>query len=100
MKMEDFQLGLRVKRRTDASSFVRDRPQNPDYKGRRNGIVVGLPEAIHTRHRAAAVQWEGTSRTERVLIHRLVPLPLKEQPVALGGKWVADDDTFLAKRPI
>lgn len=99
MRASDFVLGLRVKRRTDESSFVRDRPGNPGYIGRRVGIVVGLPEPVSTRHRAVTVQWEGTTRSEQVLVHRLEALPKAQQPVALGGKWVADDTTFVAKRP-
>jgi hypothetical protein len=98
MKASEFQLGMRVKRRTDASSFVRDRPSSPDYKGRRIGIVVGLPLTIDQRHRAVTIQWEGTSRSESVLIHRLVALPLVEQPIALGGEWTAGPDTFVEKR--
>jgi hypothetical protein len=100
MRVEEFLLGLRVKRRSDESSFVRDRPGNPSYIGRRVGIVVGLPEPVSTRHRAAMIQWEGTTRSERVLVHRLEALPTKQQPVALGGEWVADDTTFVAKRPV
>jgi len=99
MRVEDFALGLRVKRRADESSFVRDRPGNPSYIGRRVGIVIGLPEPVSSRHRAALVQWEGTTRSERVLVHRLEALPKAQQPVALGGKWVADGTTFISKRP-
>ena len=99
MRVEEFALGLRVKRRCGESSFVRDRPGNPDYIGRRTGIVIGLPEAVSARHRAATIQWEGTSRSELVLVHRLEALPLDQQPRDLGGCWKPDDSTFLAKRP-
>jgi hypothetical protein len=91
VKVSEFKLGMRVRRRSGESSFVRDRLG----KSRRVGIVVGLPESVSDKHKAAAVQYEGTLRLENVLIHRLEALPLKQQPVALGGQWVADETTFL-----
>lgn len=99
MKASEFKLGLRVRRRGGESSFIPDRRDNPRLGRRRVGIVVGLPEALSTVHRAARIQWEGSSLTELVHVHRLEQLPLDEQPVALGGKWVADDTTFLTPRP-
>lgn len=88
MKASDFQLGMRVRRRTDESSFVRDRRDHPKLKGRRPGIVIGTPERMGERHLAVRIQWEGSTRQDLVLIHRLEKLPLKEQPVALGGQWL------------
>lgn len=87
MKVSDFRIGLRVKHRADETSFVRDRRGQPKLKGRRIGIVIGLPERISDRHLAARIQFEGSTRVENVLIHRLVSLPKKQQPVALGGEW-------------
>ncbi len=87
MKIADFKLGMRVKRRDDDTSFVRDRRDNPLLKGRRVGIVIGMPERIGERHIAAKIQFEGSTRVESLLIHRLVPLPPSQQPVALGGSW-------------
>ena len=86
MKTADIKLGMRVKRRSDESSFVRDR--NPNLKGRRVGIIIGLPERLTDRHIAVAVQWAGSTRVDNVMIHRLAPLPKDQQPVALGGNWV------------
>jgi hypothetical protein len=96
MKTADFQLGMRVRRRSGEGSFVKDRLSNPDLKGRRIGIVVGLPTPISTKHRGVTIQWEGSaSAPETVFIHRLEALPAKEQPVALGGKWTPDERTFI-----
>lgn len=97
MKTADFQLGMRVRRRTDESSFVRDRRDHPKLKGRRIGIVVGLPERMGERHMAVTIQWEGSARVDQVLIHRLEALALKEQPIALGGTWQAEPGTMLGK---
>jgi hypothetical protein len=99
VKAADIQLGMRVKRRSHEGSFVKDRTSNPDLKGRRVGIVIGLPEELSTRHRAVRIQFEGSTRSELILLHRLEALPAAEQPVALGGKWKADDTTFLNARP-
>lgn len=97
MKTEDFKLGMRVRRRSDEGSFVKDRA-GAALRGRRIGIVIGLPEPISPRHKGCAVQWEGSaSAPEVIFIHRLEALPLKEQPVALGGQWTAATDTFLSK---
>lgn len=93
MRAEDFKLGMRVRRRSGEGSFVRDGIN----KARRTGIVVGLPEPVNARHRGVRVQLEGSTFTETVLIHRLEPLPLAEQPVALGGKWTPDGSTLVAK---
>lgn len=87
MRVDEFQLGQRVQRRTDETSFVRDRHSKVPLRGRRNGVVVGLPERLSERHVAAAVQWEGGARIERVPIHRLVALPIESQPQSLGGSW-------------
>lgn len=87
MKASEFQLGQRVRRRSDETSFVRDRRGNNALRGRRVGIVVGLPERISDRHVAASIQWEGGARIEVVPIHRLMPLPIEQQPTALGGQW-------------
>jgi len=93
MKVSEFKLGMRVRRRSGEGAFVKDRLG----KSRRIGIVVGLPEAVSSKHKAARLQLEGTLREESVLIHRLEALPQKEQPVALGGQWQADEHTFLSK---
>lgn len=96
MRTLEFQLGMRVRRRSGEGSFVKDRLSNTALKGRRIGIVVGLPEPISTKHRGVSVQWEGSaSPPEIVFIHRLEPLPSKEQPVALGGQWAPDEHTFM-----
>ena len=97
MKSAEFQLGMRVRRRTDDSAFVRDRRDHPKLKGRRIGVVVGLPERLGERHVAAAIQWEGSTRVDHVLIHRLEALAKKDQPVALGGTWQAEPGTMLGK---
>ena len=97
MKTADFQLGMRVRRRTDESSFVRDRRDHPKLKGRRAGIVVGMPERMGERHVAVAIQWEGSTRVDHVLIHRLEALPKREQPVALGGTWQAEPGTMFSR---
>ena len=95
MRAEDFKLGMRVRRRSGEGSFVRDGIS----KARRVGIVVGLPEPVNARHRGVRIQPEGSSIIETVLIHRLEPLPLKDQPVALGGQWTPEDHTFLTSKP-
>jgi hypothetical protein len=98
MKAADFRLGMRVRRRSGESSFVRDRGQGQGgvaLKGRRIGIVVGLPEAISPRQRGVTIQYEGALRSEVIPIHRLEALPLKEQPIALGGTWQANENTFV-----
>ena len=96
MKTADFQLGMRVRRRSGEGSFVKDRLSNTALKGRRIGIVVGMPEAISSKHKGVLIQWLGSvSAPETVFIHRLEPLPIKEQPVALGGKWTPDEHTFM-----
>jgi hypothetical protein len=87
MKVTDFKIGMRVKQRSDETSFVRDRRGQPKLKGRRIGIVIGMPERIGERHLAARIQFEGSTRVETLLIHRLTPLPKDQQPIALGGKW-------------
>lgn len=97
VKTAEFKLGMRVRRRTDESSFVRDRRDHPKLKGRRAGIVVGMPERLGERHTSAAIQWEGSTRVDHVLIHRLEPLPKKDQPVALGGTWQVEPGTLLTK---
>lgn len=91
MRAEDFRLGMRVRRRSADGAFVRDRTGTP----RRVGIVVGMPETINNRHRGVRIQHEGSTRIEMVLIHRLEPLPLEQQPMALGGQWQPPDGTFL-----
>ena len=97
MKTDDFKLGMRVRRRSDEGSFVKDRAGS-GLKGRRIGIVIGLPEPISPRHKGCAVQWEGSvAPPEVIFIHRLEALPIKEQPVALGGQWTADASTFIAQ---
>jgi hypothetical protein len=96
MRTLEFQLGMRVRRRSGEGSFVKDRLSNTALKGRRIGIVVGLPEAISSKHRGVLIQWLGSvSPPELVFIHRLEALPTKEQPVALGGNWVPDETTFI-----
>jgi len=88
MKVAEFQLGMRVRRRANEGAFVKDRNCNKGLKGRRVGIVVGLPETITPRHKAVRVQWEGSySMPDTVFIHRLESLPKAQQPVALGGQW-------------
>lgn len=88
MKVAEFQLGLRVRRRASEGSFCKDRNCNPGLKGRRIGVVVGLPETITPRHKAVLIQWEGSySAPDTVFIHRLEALPAAQQPVALGGQW-------------
>ena len=95
MKTSDFKLGMRVRRRSGEGSFVKDRLANADLKGRRIGIVVGLPEAISPKQRGVTLQYEGTLLSEIVPIHRLEALALREQPVALGGQWAANEKTFV-----
>lgn len=95
MRAEDFKLGMRVRRRSGEGSFVRDGIS----KTRRVGIVVGLPEPVNAKHRGVRVQPEGSSIVETVLIHRLEALPLKDQPVALGGQWKPDDPIFHTSKP-
>jgi hypothetical protein len=98
VKAKDFQLGMRVRRRAHDGAFVKDRTDGPNAP-RRNAIVIGLPEQYNSKQKAVHVQTEGTSRSEYILIHRLEALPLEQQPIALGGQWVADDSTFVAPRP-
>jgi hypothetical protein len=100
MKTTEFQLGMRVRRRSGASSFVKDRPgaSPAALKGRKVGIIIGLPTPISPKHRGVTVQWEGSaSAPETVFIHRLEALPKREQPVALGGSWTPSAETFLSK---
>ena len=92
MKASDFKLGMRVRRRSGEGAFVKDRLG----KSRRVGIVIGLPEPVSNKHRGVTVQIEGSLRQEKILIHRLEALPLKEQPIALGGQWKPDASTFLS----
>jgi hypothetical protein len=87
MKAADFQLGQRVRRRSGDSSFVRDRTDNPALKGRRVGVVIGLPQPISDRQRGVMIRFEGSTVTETVPIHRLELLPDEQQPVELGGQW-------------
>lgn len=95
MKAADFRLGMRVRRRSGDGSFVKDRLTNPSLKGRRIGIVVGLPHPITPKQQGVTVQYEGTLLSETVPIHRLEALPLRDQPVALGGQWTANEKTFV-----
>lgn len=94
MRAAEFALGLRVRRRNDERSFVRDRQAS--LGARRVGIVIGLPGKADTATNQAWIQWEGSSRSEYVQIQRLEAMPPAQQPKALGGQWVADDTTFLA----
>lgn len=94
MKAAEFKLGLRVRRRSGDGSFVKDR--GAALKGRRIAIVIGLPEVISPKQRGVRVQYEGTLLSEIVPIHRLEALPLREQPVALGGQWTAPAGTFIS----
>lgn len=87
MRAAEFQLGMRVRRRSGDSSFVRDRTDNPALKGRRIAVVLTLPEPISNRQRGVTVRFEGSTITETVPIHRLEPLPPEQQPVALGGQF-------------
>lgn len=88
MKVAEFSLGMRVRRRANEGCFVKDRNSNPGLRGRRVGIVVGLPETITPRHKAVMVQWEGSfCPPDRIFIHRLEALPKPQQPISLGGKW-------------
>lgn len=88
MKVAEFKLGMRVRRRANEGAFVKDRNCNAGLKGRRVGIVVGLPAPVTPRHKAVLIQWEGSYSTpDPVFIHRLEPLPSKQQPIALGGEW-------------
>ena len=93
MKVSEFKLGMRVRRRSGEGAFVKDRLGT----SRRIGIVVGLPEPVSNKHRGVAVMLEGTARQEVILIHRLEALPLKDQPIALGGQWKPNEHTFLSK---
>ena len=97
MKTADFQLGQRVRRRSGDSSFVRDRTDNPALKGRRIGVVIGLPQPISDRQRGVPIRFEGSIVTETVPIHRLEPLPLEQQPIELGGNWKPADTLSPAK---
>jgi hypothetical protein len=91
MRTDEFQLGMRVRRRGSDGSFCKDR-RSALLKGRRIGVVVGLPESVTPRHKAVLVQWENTfSLPDEVFIHRLEALPKAQQPVALGGKWQRPD---------
>lgn len=96
MKADEFRLGQRVRRRANEGSFVKDRNTNPALKGRRIGIVIGLPELMSPRIFAVRVQWEGSTRSDAVPIHRLEALPLEQQPVALGGQWHPPRSPLLA----
>jgi len=95
MKATDFKLGMRVRRRSGEGSFVKDRLGTRGLKGRRIGIVVSLPEQITPKQWGVTVQYEGTLLSETAPIHRLEALPLREQPVALGGEWTPTKGTFL-----
>jgi hypothetical protein len=95
MKSADFKLGMRVRRRSGEGSFVKDRLAGTSLKGRRIAIVIGLPEVITPKQRGVRVQYEGTLLAEIVPIHRLEALPLREQPLALGGQWTAKPGTFV-----
>jgi hypothetical protein len=83
MKADDIQLGMRVRRRGGETSFLRDRPGNPALQGRRTCVVIGLPEPTTAKQRGVRVQYENSTFTELVPIHRLEPLPLTEQPEPL-----------------
>jgi len=98
MRAVEFRLGQRVRRRANEGSFVKDRNTNPALKGRRIGVVIGLPELMSPRILAVRVQWEGSTRFDEVAIHRLEALPLKEQPIALGGQWHPPKSPLLAGR--
>jgi hypothetical protein len=99
MRVADIRLGLRVRRHGGASSLVQDRLGTPGLKGRRVGIVVSLPERLGaTGTFTCDVQWQGSTLRESIHVHRLEALPTAEQPVALGGNWSADADTFVAKK--
>ena len=98
MRVADVQLGLRVRRHGGSSSLVQDRPGAPGLKGRRTGIVITLPDRQGTTGTfTVRVQWEGTTLTEEVHVHRLEALPTHKQPVALGGQWTPVPGTFVAK---
>jgi hypothetical protein len=98
MRSNEIVLGMRVRRKSGEGSFVKDRTA-AHLKGRRNGIIIGLPELISISHRAARVQWEGSTRSDDVLVHRLEALPQAQQPVALGGQWAPDETTFISAYP-
>ena len=99
MRVADIALGLRVRRNGGGSALVQDRPGDPRLHGRRTGIVTTLPERQGSGGTYTVnIQWEGTSLLESIHVHRLEPLPMADQPVALGGSWQAAPDTFVAKK--
>jgi hypothetical protein len=95
MKTSDFKLGMRVRRRSGDGSFVKDRLRGADLKGRRIGIVISLPERVTPKQWGITVQYEGTTLSEVIPIHRLEALPLREQPIPLGGAWTPNEKTFI-----
>jgi hypothetical protein len=100
MRIADIQLGLRVQRHGGASALVQDRPGAPGLKGRRVGIVTSLPDRQgNSGTYTVTVQWEASSLSEEVHVHRLAALPTAQQPVALGGQWTGGPGTFVAKPP-
>jgi hypothetical protein len=100
MRIADIRLGMRVRRHGGSSALVQDRPGAPGLKGRRVGIIISLPDRLGTTGTFTVdVQWEASTLSEKVHCHRLEALPTKQQPVALGGQWQAEPDTFIAKPP-
>jgi|LauGreDrversion4_2_1035121.scaffolds.fasta_scaffold256093_2 hypothetical protein len=66
-------LGLRVRNRLDG----------------RSGLIVGRPEHFGTRCRLYPVTIESSTRTELWADHWIDVRPLREQPIALGGRYKA-----------
>jgi hypothetical protein len=72
LKLRDARIGMRVKRSSGVSTFVRD-TNTAFLRGRRIGIITSLPKPGTSY---ATVQWEGTDLTEQIALHRLAPIPV------------------------
>ncbi len=55
----------------------------------RHGFVVGRPEALGHRTALVHVAVEGSTRYELWPVHMVEVLPVRDQHVAMGGKYQA-----------
>jgi len=78
MNPNDIQIGLRVRVASNEMT----------------ALVVGKPEYYTPRAKLVRIKYENSTRYEYMISNQLEALPVDEQYVALGGKYVRPENSF------
>ena len=78
MNPNDIQIGLRVRVASNEMT----------------ALVVGKPEYYTPRAKLVRIKYENSTRYEYMISNQLEALPIDEQYVALGGKYVRPENSF------